>query len=47
MISFEMIAGDEEIIKQHVFYKHGAMKSKFQIINAKIKEVFSLFIIDS
>ncbi|CAD8187832.1 unnamed protein product [Paramecium octaurelia] len=42
LITFEMIAGDEEIIKQHVYYKHGAVKSKFQILNAKIKDIHEL-----
>ncbi|KAM3144883.1 hypothetical protein pb186bvf_002899 [Paramecium bursaria] len=42
LISFDMIAGDDEIIRQHVTFKYGSIKSKHQIINGKIKDVFEL-----
>ena len=29
IISFDMIAGDEDIIRQHATYKYGCVKAKF------------------
>lgn len=39
LINFEMTAGDDEIIRQHVTFKYGAVKSKYQITSGKIKDV--------
>jgi hypothetical protein len=39
IMSFEMIAGDEDIIRQHASFRYGLVKSKFKIIENKLQDV--------
>jgi len=34
-----MIAGDEDIIRQHASFKYGSVKSKYQIIEGRLRDV--------
>ncbi len=38
-MSYDMISGDEDIIRQHVSFKYTAMKQKNSLIENKLKDV--------
>ena len=40
-----MIAGDEDIIRQHATYKYGVVKSKFKMIETRMRDVIENIII--